>query len=355
MKIANEIRKRFFDFLKQGSRVVVLVTLIFLTSCVSEKYAVVKLNGKFGTINQKGEIIIEPIWGWILQGKKSELNLVEKDSLYGYIDKKGKIIISPQYTDADLFSEGLAAVSNGKKYGFINSRGDTIIPFIYDETFLGFNNGLSDVTLCDSCGFIDKKGRIVIPLIYETCYPFMSKYAEVGIYDDEDWEFFLIDKKGKKYGYDEVSEKHRLWVPREIYPGSFTTSSGQGRINKKGDTIVPPLYLVTGNLSDRMYIVQDKNKKWGAYNDKGQLAVTPQFDNIWHFSEGLANFTINEKWGYVNKVGKIVIEPIFEYAGKFRNGTAYVEIDGKAGFINKKGQFIVKPIFQPNEWKDNFE
>jgi len=329
-----------------------IVILIFFSSCKTEKFAIVKLNDKLGTINKKGEFVIEPIWDWIFQSDRKELYLVKKDSLYGYIDRAGKIIIKPQYIDAEPFSEGLAAVSNGKKYGFINSRGDTIIPFTYDETFMGFNNGLSDVTLCDSCGFINKKGKIVIPLIYETCYPFMSNYAQVETFDGD---YLVTDKRGKTYNEDEISDKYRLWVPKNRYPGSFTTLTGQGRINNKGDTVVPPQYLVTGNLRDRMYIVQDKNKKWGAYNDKGQLVVAPQFDDIWHFHEGVANFKLNDKWGYVSMIGQIVIEPIFDYARQFTNGIAYVELDGRVGFINKKGEFIIKPIFQIYRLGGDFE
>ena len=325
---------------------------ILLTACKTQQLAVVKLNDKFGCIDKKGNMVIQPLWDWILQGDKNKPILVEKDSLFGFLNNKGRIIIAPQYKEGELFSEGLAAVSNGEKYGFINVIGDTVIPFIYDDTFMGFNNQLSDVTINDSCGYINKKGEIIIPLIYETCYPFMSEYAQVETFDGES---LLIDKNGITYDYDEVSEKKRLWVPRDIYPGSFTTSTGRGRMNAKGDTIIPPIYKVTGNLFDHMHIVQDKNDKWGAYNDKGKLTVVPQFESIWHFNEGVANFKLKGKWGYVNRKGEIVIDPIFDYAGQFRNGVAYVEYEGKAGFINNKGKFIIEPRFQLNEWRNNFK
>jgi len=321
-----------------------IILIIFTTGCKTQQLAVIKLNDKFGCIDRKGDIVIQPTWDYILQGDENKQLLVEKDSLYGFIDSKGQIIIKPQYQDADLFSEGLTAVSNGKKYGFINLKGDTVIPFLYDETFMGFNNGLSHVILNGSCGYIDKHGKIVVPLKYKTCYPFMSAFSQVETFDGDE---FLIDKKGKTF--DEVSEKHRLWVPRESYPGSFTTSTGQGRKNSKGDTIVPPIYKVTGNLSDNMYIVQDKSGKWGAYNDKGKLVLQPKFDEMWHFYEGLSNFKINDKWGFVDKKGNIVIEPKFEYASQFTNGLAYAEINGKSGFINKKGTFVIEPKFEINK------
>jgi hypothetical protein len=305
--------------------------------------AVIKQNNKYGLINTKGEIVVKPEWDYIL-GENEGIFPVEADGDWGYINKKGEIIIIPQYRDADFFYEGLALVGNEQeKYGFINKKGDTLIDLIYDESFGSFSNGLADVTINDSSGYIDKNGKVIIPLVYSTCYPFMSSYAEVESFDGES---LLVDKKGNSYEYEEISEKTQLWRARNPYPGSFTTLTGQGRLNKRGDTIIPPIFKATGNFSDHMYIVQDKNNKWGAYNDKGRLVVIPQFDNMWHYHNGVANFSINGKWGFVNKKGEIVIDPEFDYASPFNNGFAYVELNGKAGFINRKGEIVIPIIYE---------
>lgn len=320
------------------------LALLLMISCKSKQLAVVKLDGKFGCIDRKGNLKIEPIWDYILLDEKDKPNLVRKDSLYGYVNRKGKILIQPQFKEAELFSEGLAAVYNGEKFGFINTNGELVIPYQYDDVFMGFNNGLSDVTVNDSCGYINKNGKITIPLKYIQAYPFMSEYAQVMTFD---YKGILIDKLGNEYEYSEVDKSYRLWRPRNSYPGSIKTLTGKGRVNEKGDTIVPPIYKVTGNFSDHMYIVQDKNNKWGAYNDKGQLTVLPQYDNIWHFYEGVANFKLKDKWGYVNKKGETVIKPSFDYAAQFYDGMAYVELNGKAGFINRKGQIVISIIYEP--------
>lgn len=324
----------------------IIILTLFFTACKTTQLAIIKQDDKFGCIDKKGNIVIKPEWDWILQSNKNKQILVEKDSLFGFIDSRGNILIEPKYKEAMVFYEGLASVSNGTKFGFINVRGDTVIPFIYDDVFHGFSNGLSDVAINGSCGYIDKSGKVVIPLIYETCYPFLSDIASIRTFDEET---LLIDKQGNTFEYDKDKyQNKRLWA-LNTYPGSFTTSTGQGRLNSKGDTIVPPIYKVTGNLSDHMYIVQDKTDKWGAYNDKGQFAVQCKFDEIWHFNEGLANFKLNDKWGFVNKQGEIIIHPTLEYASQFANGLAYAEINGKSGFIDKSGKFVIEPKFQINK------
>ncbi|MGI4862908.1 MAG: WG repeat-containing protein [Janthinobacterium lividum] len=320
-----------------------IILSILLLSCKTQHLGVVKLNGKFGCINRKGKLIIKNEWDWILQGYGRNDFLIEKDSLYGFIDRKGHCFIKPQFADADLFREGLAPVSDGKKHGFINKKGRIVISLIYDDVFMGFHNGLSDVERNDSCGYIDKKGKVVIPLIYEQAYPFMSAYAQVLPFNGDR---LLVNKKGVTFHYDEVDKSKRLWAPRESYPGSFETLTGQGRKNGRGEVVVPPVYKVTGNLIDGMYIVQDKSGKWGAYNKNGKLVIEPMFDEMFHYYEGLANFKLNNKWGYINKKGEIVIKPQFDYAGSFEGNRAYVEVENRVGFIDKSGKFAVKPIFE---------
>jgi len=320
----------------------IILTLTFL-SCQT-KMAVIKQNDKYGLINSKGRVVVEPKWDYIL-GESEGVYPVELDSLWGYIDRKGNVIIEPKYWDADFFDEGYACVGNSsEKYGFIDKKGDTIIDFLYDESFGSFSKGLADVTLNDSCGYIDKSGKIVIPLIYETCYPFLSDLAVVWTFEGDQK---LINKEGETFEYVEEEHKDKKLWSLNTYPGAFKTENGRGRLNVKGDTIIQPNYLSTGNLSDGMHIVQAKNKKWGAYDEKGNLVIEPQFDDLWHFYEGVANFRLKGKYGFANKKGETIINPKFDYASQFNNGLAYVELEGKAGFIDKNGNIVIPIIYEP--------
>ena len=318
-----------------------IILVLLLTACKTNEIAVVKLNSKFGCINRKGETIIPFTWDWLIQSHNSKYLLAKKDSLYGFINKKGVIIIQPKYKDANLFSEGLAPVSNGIKFGFIDKKDNIVIPFIYDNIFLGFSHNLSDVEKHDSCGYINRKGKIVIPLIYDTCYPFLSQVADVRTFDNQT---LIVNRKGETFPYDKSKYQNtRLWGLNN-YPGSFTIQTGQGRLTSRGDTVVPPIYSATGNLSNGMYIVKLQNK-WGAYNTRGILSVPIIFDNLGYFHESLANFRQCSKWGYTNKNGEIIIQIKFDYAKEFYHNLTYVEINNKVGFINKKGSFVIAPNY----------
>ena len=64
--------------------------------------------------------------------KDSDLIPFRKGDLFGYSDTNFKILIAPAYSRADFFHNGMAQVCKGDKYGFINTKGDLIIPMIYD-------------------------------------------------------------------------------------------------------------------------------------------------------------------------------------------------------------------------------
>lgn len=44
----------------------------------------------------------------------------EKTGKWGYIDKQGKMVINPLFDSTESFAEGLAAVRNGDKWGYIS-------------------------------------------------------------------------------------------------------------------------------------------------------------------------------------------------------------------------------------------
>jgi predicted DNA-binding WGR domain protein len=92
-----------------------------------------------------------------------------------------------------------------------------------------------------------------------------------------------------------------------------------------------------------------KNGRWGYIDREGQIAIEPQFDDVGHFSEGLAAVGFgsdqHRKWGYVNTAGQIVIEPAFDEAYSFSEGLALVSLKGMYGYIDAKGQVAIEPQF----------
>ena len=78
---------------------------------------------------------------------------------------------------------------------------------------------------------------------------------------------------------------------------------------------------------------------------KEVFVLEPLFEEVSHFSGGLAAVRIKGKFGYIDHTGRVVIGPQFDQAGWFKKGLAIVERGKKKGVINKKGELIVDYIF----------
>lgn len=122
----------------------------------------------------------------------------------GYLDENFNEVIPLIYTGIKRFSEGLAAVKTGNwangKWGFINKKGELVIPCLFDKTF-PFSDGYAKVVLNGKWCFIDKEGNEKVELSqYDGSTSFHAGFAAVSLKDDRDdsGSYTIIDKKGNE-------------------------------------------------------------------------------------------------------------------------------------------------------------
>lgn len=72
------------------------------------------------------------------------LYLIKTNGKYGYIDNTGEICIEPVFEYAGDFIGPLAVINVGEKFGFIDKDGEIVTKPVYDDTF-DFSNGFSIV------------------------------------------------------------------------------------------------------------------------------------------------------------------------------------------------------------------
>ncbi len=122
--------------------------------------------------------------------------------LYGFIDRKGMIKILPQFTEAENFSEGLAAVqkktsTNEMKWGFIDKTGKVVIDYIFSNKPGNVSDGMILVTSADNLkGYMNTGGQLVIDTKFADAFPFYQGMAFVL-----EWSKnypIVIDKSGDK-------------------------------------------------------------------------------------------------------------------------------------------------------------
>ena len=117
----------------------------------------------------------------------NDLIQVIKNELVGYINDRGETIVSPIYQM--YYGEEGGDGDEGDESCFIDSN--------YEEDITNFiiekKSELTLVELSNKFGYINKKGEIIIPIIFTYCSEFYKGLASVS--DDE--RNSIIDEKGK--------------------------------------------------------------------------------------------------------------------------------------------------------------
>ncbi len=327
----------------------ILVFWILVASLSSQTEESVKLfpvfvKGKYGYINSKGEMVIQPQFdrankfnnGLALVEIESK-NMSDIPNHYdyalgkkGYIDKTGKFVIPPNNFDfAEDFSEGLAGVSIkehkefNSSYGYIDVIGKIVIKPQF-QTVGKFREGTADVRMPNGkWGVIDKEGKFIITPIYDGVVPFSENIGIGGI---------IKNKKSTPFDQ-KISDFESVFYDRS------------------GNIIVHSKYFAFGLFNDGLVLIVTEQGE-GFIDKTGKIIIEPKFRKALSFSEGLCPVLVDKNWGYIDKTGKMIVEPRFNKASMFSEGIARVETINGVEFIDNKG----KTIIQFHDWDiSNFE
>lgn len=211
----------------------------------SDGLARVKVDGTYKFISPKGDVVLTPNVAWV--GPFSEGLAVAKPvdgEHFGYIDESGVFVIEPQFMEAYVFSDGLAAVSAGTKpgqaqpaYGYIDSRGS----FVIDPQFWNarrFSGGLAPVLVggfvFGKWGYVNREGQMVVKPQFENALPFSQGLAAVEIDDMSAWGY--IDPQGQVVIEPQFRQAHTFASGRAAVETSFSDTY---YINRVGDRVFP--------------------------------------------------------------------------------------------------------------------
>lgn len=120
--------------------------------------SVVRKNNKEGIINTEGTEIIQVIYDKLFRMPADTLVKIENEGKWGYINNKGKIFVNPEYDELDQCINGMIRVKNEGKYGFLNDKGVLVIPCKYDRAGVFSEAGSANVDLEQMKGVVLKDG-----------------------------------------------------------------------------------------------------------------------------------------------------------------------------------------------------
>jgi len=275
-------------------------------------------------------------------------------------DYTGTAIYKETIIDYHEFSNGLMAVkSNINRWGFINEKGEQVIPFAY-STVGDFDHGLCRVEKNGEQLVINKIGDVV--LNHQDVYLYSIGLLKLNAFQDKTYtytidatteiipvnETFIKTKKSLKYGL--INTKGETILPilyTDIQIGTSlkTIAACKDKIWKViqiGGRTYPVDKRITSieGFYDEMAIMKYANGKYGCIDNHGEIRVAPQYDQVRPFGDGVAVVLLNGKWGIINKYESWVAQPYYEYISDFKNGVAVVKEKGIYYLIHTSGKIL---------------
>jgi hypothetical protein len=150
-----------------------------------------------------------------------------------FIDRKGVVIIDPGASEAKPFSEELAAVKIGKKWGFIDKTGEMIIKPQFAEVS-NFKEGFAKVRNRPQgyWGYIDKTGQFIIKPQFDQADNFSEGMAGV----------FSLSKNPEPAESQGILSDLRFFI---TYEKSRFRQNCWNYIDKKGNPVIPGCFSAT--------------------------------------------------------------------------------------------------------------
>lgn len=187
------------------------------------KFLPVETVWEYGLIDLNGQVILPPTYAYSDNHRGIDrmefhqgLAAVCVNHKWGYINARGEMVIDPKFESAKNFSHGVAYIQQNGLYGLIDKRGNIIVEPQYINISSEIKNGYIRVENKDHrWGVIDTTGRTVVPPRYEYAFGDCS-------------EGMVIIQQGEKFGYADCRTDNII-LPVYNYVWDFSEGLGTVR------------------------------------------------------------------------------------------------------------------------------
>lgn len=312
----------------------------------SVEYFSLHKNNKWGVINSKGEIVIEPAYEEmiIIPDSKKEIFIYNYDVDYEKETYKTKIVNSKgeelftgysnvealdNYSSIDdvWYEKNSLKFEKDGKYGLINYEGSQILNPEYEDiyTLKGLERSLVLVKDGKYGLYNDVAKDIILEPKYSEIKALGLTYNDGYIVKDEKGKYGLIgpDKKTiLEIEYDEITNVYggSLYLVKKDKKYLVVDSSGEIKLEVADKEEIKEIY------NENFVFIKDK--KYGVMDIEKNELISPIYDSVEHAYGSFYIAKKNKNYGVVNTDANVVIE--FKYANiTYRNEAAFFECENK--------------------------
>ncbi len=301
----------------------------------SEGLAAVCYMGKWGYIDRKGQVVIPPQFksAWAFHDNRARVQPF--DLPRQFIGRNGHALQSDEWLPEDDFTDGLARVSAGNQFGYVDTAGQLVIPAIYARAW-NFNKGLARIEHLEKQGVINTSGDIVIPPAFDQIRIENDAGLILCHQDENAIVFNLIGKELFHLPKTKLvaADGHLLAVRKAELMYFVEIKSRQLLHNQSYKNLI--------YLGHQRWAVQDKDGYFLA-DHTGDILTPTSFSQINRFSDAFASVAKNDVWNYIDISGQVLTEESFVLAWDYREGFARAAFEDGIAFINRQQELAFYP------------
>ena len=299
---------------------------------------VIDKDGKMGFISKKGDLVIPCDYlPRIYEGYNNFCDgycvITNGINKTGVIDTLGRQVLPLKY-------KFVSNVRNNNIRGVIDSN--NVASYVKEDGTFLFGTNLKlprDFSYGRACyleskhwGFIDVKGNVVIPCVYDKCSTFSCGYSLCSIKDTS----YFIDVMNNRFKLPYNHKAHNFSDGYAI----FECNGKIGAYNTKLEVVVPSIYDKLGmypnyyvaNIGSKYLIINKGDTVWNSSKYRIQLFSTCGYHVI---SDSLKTI------GVIDSTGSVILSDKYDRIDYFVNGYAVVQKGGKQGLVNKKLEVVI--------------
>ncbi len=273
-------------------------------------------NGKWGVIDTKQNIIIEPSYEEMIIIPDSTkpifictintnyeagtfetkvLNNKNKELYTNY--QKIEVIYNNDKSNNLWYESNVLKVQKDGKYGLINLEGKEILNCEYDEikAIVGTKNAFITIKN-NKQGIVDNFGNILIQNNYEQINSLTTKYENGFIVKSENGKYGIVNSNGGKV----LEEKYE--EIKNIYGNNMYVVKENSKwkiIDTEGNTYLENSFEDVKQINSDNIILK-KNGKYGIITKSGDVKVSPEYDDLTYAFTDTYIAKKAEKYGIIN-------------------------------------------------------
>lgn len=292
----------------------------------------VRVDGKYGLINAKGELVLKPTYERIQYIGGSPYREIVKKGKFGRLDTDGTMLIPAEYDAIHPLDPDAYLLFKGGKNGLFVLGSRKIIPATFDKIQPKDNViNLYPVIKDRKTGLLSLTDGLVVAVEYDEILVVNAQIIHVR--KGKSWQMVNLETgEYSKFLFENIRSYNGKALVKIDHRWYFLDDNNEPA-GKGYDTL---------SLGVNNYLVFYQDGKAGALDtDSGEEVIPAQYDEMNFFFNGLIRFRNKTWWGIRNLEGKILVPARWEKVELSGEDFFIVQLNGVYGVVDTEGKQVI--------------